>query len=144
MVKFKFQAGVVWIGAAALLTMPLAAVAMAERRENIPPAFLGEWNDVVSACGSNRGSGRLVIGKSRIVYPRSRGVILQILRRSTTTIDVVARYDGEEAQWIRSDRFTLSRSGKFLTADAGQDSLVRRRCNTVGAKIIRRREPHAR
>jgi hypothetical protein len=105
-----------------------SGTATARGPAGVPAEYLGEWNAPLSACGTSNSDAKLVIGKSRIDYNESKGVILQVDRRAPKTIDIVARYSGEGEHWTRQDHLTLSGSGNVLSVDAGKDSVVRHRC----------------
>jgi hypothetical protein len=94
-----------------------------------PPAFQGEWNADLSACGGGGDESRLIIGPDTIRFYESQGEISATRLEAEDRLAIEAMMSGEGETWVDSRVFQLSEDGQTLT-DVGEGStgLARRRC----------------
>lgn len=94
-----------------------------------PPAFQGEWNADLSACGGGGDESRLTIGPDTIAFYESQGEISATRLEADGRLAIEAMMSGEGETWVDSRVFQLSEDGQTLTdVSEGSTGLVRRRC----------------
>ena len=96
----------------------------------VPPAFLGEWNYDLPACGKGTDDSRLHITPNSLRFWESSGPILSVKVHSTREISLTARLSGEGETWTTDLRYRLSADGKELAdiTEGETDPFVRKRC----------------
>ena len=94
-----------------------------------PPAFQGEWNADLAACGGGGHESRLTIGPDTIGFYESQGQISATRLAGDGRLAIEAMMSGEGETWVDSRVFQLSEDGQTLTdVTEGSTGMVRRRC----------------
>ncbi|MDP1619185.1 hypothetical protein [Phenylobacterium sp.] len=94
-----------------------------------PPAFQGEWNADLAACGGGGDESRLTIGADTIGFYESQGQISATRLQGEGRLAVEAMMSGEGETWVDSRVFQISEDGQTLTdVTEGSTGMVRRRC----------------
>lgn len=107
-----------------------ASPALATGPTRVPPAFLGEWNYNLAACGKGTDDSRLHIRPNSLQFWESSGPILSVKVHAPRDISITARLSGEGETNIDVTRFRLSAHGKELSdvTDPVGPPFVRKRC----------------
>lgn len=115
---------------AAVAVLAAAGPALAIGPTRVPPAFLGEWNYQLAACGKGTDDSRLFIRPNRLEFYESSGPILSVKAHSARDITIKAQLSGEGETWTVDTRFRLSADGKQLSdvTDPNGPPFVRKRC----------------
>ena len=106
----------------------------------LPREYWGEFNEVLSDCGTGNNDSRLRISWNTVQFYESIGDVQQLLRQPDGSIVIVAKHSGEGRFWQSVYQLRLSEDGETITviypqsADMEQFSSDRKRCST---KIIR-------
>ena len=91
----------------------------------VPAAFLGEWNEDLSACGTGNNDTRLRIEPGRMRFYESDGEVTKIATPNSRTLKATLSLVGEGQTWTDTVTLVLSRSGDDLTSGG----LTRHRCS---------------
>ena len=90
----------------------------------IPPAFRGEWNRDLSACGTGNDESRLRVGAETVGFYESRGTVVAVAADGPRDAEITLAMSGEGETWRERFRFRLSDDGDALTVGG----MTRRRC----------------
>jgi hypothetical protein len=106
-----------------------ASLAAADLVPAVPSQFIGEWNGVISDCGTDNNDSRLRIRKDHIVFHESSGPIKAVVTSGRYEIALIVELSDEGETWISINHFKLSSDGKKLTSvDLPGDGFPRYRC----------------
>ena len=114
--------------ATALSTQP--AVPLLE----IPRRFWGEYNEILSDCGTGNNDSRLRISWNRLQFYESEGELRELIRHADGSVTIVAQHTGEGQTWMNVYELRLSADGSRLTVihpqtgEMQQAESTRRRC----------------
>lgn len=106
--------------AAPVVAAPSDAPAAA-RADAIPPRFHGEWNRVLSDCGTGRNDSRLTLSADRVRFYESSGQVTSVTRYGADEIGITVEMAGEGERWTAQYRFRLSPDGRSFI-DVGNDA----------------------
>jgi hypothetical protein len=94
----------------------------------VPVLFRGEWNEDLSACGSDSNDSRLRIYARKLAFYESDGEVKRVIFHNIRAITVRASFAGEGQVWDADQTLVLSRSGNDLTITKEGSSFTRHRC----------------
>lgn len=111
-----------------------AAIAPNAPLLEIPREFWGEYNEVLSDCGTGNNDSRLRISWNTVHFYESSGELKELLRQDDGSIVVIAEHNGEGQTWQSVYQLRLSEDRNTLTVvypqtiDMAQFSSDRKRC----------------
>lgn len=106
----------------------------------LPREYWGEYNEVLSDCGTGNNDTRLRISWNTVQFYESTGEVQEILRQRDGSIVIVAKHSGEGQTWQSVYQLRLSSDGEKLTTihpqtiEMDQFSSDRQRCAAKTAK----------
>jgi hypothetical protein len=119
---------------------PLLAILLQAATVSSPPLFeipreyWGEYNEVLSDCGTGNNDSRLRISWNTVHFYESSGELKELLRQDDGSIVVIAEHSGEGQTWQSVYQLRLSTDRNSLTVihpqsiEMAQFSSVRKRC----------------
>lgn len=120
--------------AALLLLLPSLAAA-ADLVPSVPKQFRGEWNQVLSSCGSGDHESALRIDANTIEFYESEGPIKAVVVHGRYELALIAELSGEGETWLATHQFHLSPGmDKLIVGHGSDDEYVRYRCPARAAK----------
>jgi hypothetical protein len=100
----------------------------------LPREYWGEYNEVLTDCGTGNNDTRLRISWNTIRFYESAGEVQELLRQRDGSVVIVAKHSGEGQTWQSVYQLRLSADGETLTVthpqslEMDQFSSDRQRC----------------
>jgi hypothetical protein len=100
----------------------------------LPREYWGEYNEVITDCGTGNNDTRLRISWNTIRFYESTGEVQELLRQRDGSVVIVAKHSGERQTWQSVYQLRLSPDGETLTVthpqslEMDQFSSDRQRC----------------
>ncbi len=105
------------------LLVPVKAAPVPTVLTRIPSAFVGEYNDDLSACGTGMNDSRLRVRATTVAFDESETAVTRVILIGSKSVKVEGMADGEGQHWKTSFRLTLN-SNDGVSVD-GADTRAR-------------------
>ena len=100
----------------------------AERKDEVPQQFQGDWATDPASCQRGRGDSILQIQRDFISFYASHGPILAVVIQDENEMAIIAELSGEGYTWLSYNLFTLSPDSNQLKDATRKPPFVRVRC----------------
>lgn len=91
----------------------------------IPNVFHGEWNEDLTACGTDHNDSKLVVSETLLSFWESDAYVKSVKINDPYSVTVSAKYKGEGQTWSKTITLNISRSESELTIEG----FTRYRCS---------------